>query len=150
MALLEKAARQGHARAMLLLGQLHDKRLEPEQATVWLAKAAETGLPTAMFHFGCCLDKGVGGAAPDYPAAASWYKRAADAGDADAAANLSIMYEVGRGRAWLKMPATSSTFRSFPELNSILQHGAHYLPDSWAWRHAQQAAGDAIVSQDRR
>ena len=46
-------------------------------------------------------------AAPDYPAAAGWYKRAADAGDGNAATNLVTMYSVGRGGAWQNMPATS-------------------------------------------
>jgi TPR repeat protein len=47
-------------------------------------------------------------AAPDYPAAAVWYRRAADAGEGDAAHNLCTMYTVGRGRAWQIMLATSS------------------------------------------
>jgi len=53
-------------------------------------------------------NKGEGVAAPDYPAAADWYRRAADAGIGQAAANLSNMYRLGRGRAWQIMPATSS------------------------------------------
>jgi len=57
---------------------------------------------------GVLLDKGDGVAAPDYPAAAGWYTRAADAGIGDAAANLAAMYTVGRGRAWQIMPATST------------------------------------------
>ena len=61
-------------------------------------------------------------AAPDYPAAAGWYRKAAAAGDGMAAYNLCNMYNVGRGRAWQMMPATSSsTFRhSFLEFNNIL------------------------------
>jgi len=50
-----------------------------------------------MFLLGRSLDDG--GAAPDYPAAAGWYRRAADTGGnlaGDAAANLSNMYMVGR------------------------------------------------------
>ena len=60
-------------------------------------------------NLGCALDSGVG-MAPDYPAAADWYRRAADAGHGDAAANLGSMYGVGRGRAWqiLRVLATSS------------------------------------------
>jgi len=99
MALLEKAAGQGHAYAMLMLGQEHGDREEHEQAMEWLTKAAETGLPTAMFNLGCCLDQGEGGATPDYPAAAGWYRRAAVAGIGRAAQNLASMYTVGRGRA---------------------------------------------------
>jgi len=66
-----------------------------------------------MFTLGTLLDKGEGVAAPDYPAAAAWYRRAADAGHADAANNLRTMHAVGRGRAWHVVPATSvSTFVS--------------------------------------
>ena len=39
MALLEKAAGQGHAHAMFWLGQTHYKRNEHEQATEWYTKA---------------------------------------------------------------------------------------------------------------
>ena len=46
-------------------------------------------------------------AAPDYPAAADWYTRAADAGHGGAARNLAAMYAVGRGRAWQIMPVSS-------------------------------------------
>jgi len=109
MALLEKAAGQGHAYAMCVLGQTHDQRNEHEQALEWRTKAAETGLPKAMFNLGCCLDQGVGGAVLDYPAAAGWYKRAADAGSGDAAQNLATMYTVGRGRAWQITPAISTS-----------------------------------------
>ena len=106
MALLEKAAGQGHAYAMLKLAQAHNARKEHEQATKWFTKAAETGLPKAMFSLGCCLDEGEGGAGPDYPAAVDWYKRAADAGDGNAALNLAGMYAVGRGKTCQIMHAT--------------------------------------------
>jgi TPR repeat protein len=60
---------------------------------------AETGLPRAMSDLGAYLDEGVGLAAPDYPAAAGWYRRAADAGVGQAAENLCNMYTLGRGGA---------------------------------------------------
>ena len=107
MALLEKAAGQGHAYAMFWLGQTHAKWEEHEQAMEWFTKAAETGLPNAMFKLGCLLDRGGGTAAPDYPAAAHWLRRAADAGVGAAASNLANMYTLGRGRAWQTMPASS-------------------------------------------
>jgi TPR repeat protein len=106
MALLEKAAGQGHAYAMYELADIHDERGEHEQAVAWFTKSAEAGLPKALFNLGVCLDTGDGVAAPDYPAAAGWYKRAAAAGDPKAANNLCIMYQIGRGRAW-QMPASS-------------------------------------------
>jgi TPR repeat protein len=88
MALLEKAAGQGHAYAMYQLGCIHRVREELEQCVAWLTKGAEAGLPKAMFGRGGCLDKGKGVAAPDYTAAADWYRRAADGGEGDAANNL--------------------------------------------------------------
>jgi len=81
---MEKAAEQGHAYAMSALGGIHRARDEHEQAAAWTTKAAEAGLPKAMFNFGLSIDKGKGGAAPDYPAAAGWYQRAADAGHGSA------------------------------------------------------------------
>ncbi len=50
-----------------------------------------------MFNIGALIEQGLGVAAPDYPAAADWYRRAADAGHRDAANNLSQMYSVGCG-----------------------------------------------------
>jgi hypothetical protein len=46
MALLEKAAGQGHAYAMMALGSVHDVRKEYEQAVKWLTKGAEAGAYT--------------------------------------------------------------------------------------------------------
>jgi len=77
------------------LGSIHLERKEYEQAVAWITKAAEAGLPGAMFNLGASLHQGQGVAAPDYPAAAVWYRRAADAGDGSAANNLSHMYTVG-------------------------------------------------------
>jgi len=108
VALLEKAAGQGHAYAMFHLGCIHLERQEYEHAVEWFTKGAEAGLPKAMFDLGWMLSKGEGVAAPDYPAAADWYRRAADAGDSQAAYNLAAMYQVGRGGAWQIMPASSS------------------------------------------
>jgi hypothetical protein len=115
MALLEKAAGQGHAWAMFALENVHSKRNEHEQGVKWARKAAEAGLPRAFFTLGLYLDLGVGLAAPDYPEAADWFRRSADAGDTAAsnghvAANiLAGMYAVGRGLAWHMMPVTSSS-----------------------------------------
>ena len=64
----------------------------------WFTKGAEAGLPCAMFLLATVFDQGEGAAAPDYPAAAGWYRRAFDAGVGEAANNLSMMYLVGRGR----------------------------------------------------
>jgi len=70
VALLEKAAGQGHAYAMSTLGSIHHVRNEHVLAVEWYAKGAEAGLPEAMYMLGHCLDTGEGLAAPDCPAAA--------------------------------------------------------------------------------
>jgi hypothetical protein len=85
VALLEKAAGQGHAHAMSVLGSIHHVWKEYEQAVAWTTKAAEAGLPEAMFDLACSLDTGEGVAAPDPPAAMGWFRRAADAGHGGAA-----------------------------------------------------------------
>jgi hypothetical protein len=75
MALLEKAAWQGHAYAMVALGSIHEERGEHQRAVEWFTKGVEAGLPTVMFRLGQLLDKGNDVARPpDYPAAADWYK----------------------------------------------------------------------------
>ena len=100
MALLVKAAEQGHAYAMEGLARIHDVRMEPERAVEWYTKAAEAGLPDAMFALASFLENGHGMAAPNYPAAVHWYTLAADAGDGHAANNLANMYDLGCGRDW--------------------------------------------------
>ena len=79
ISLLEKAAGQGHVWAMHWLGYIHEKSKEYEQAVHWFTKGAEAGLPNAMFKLGHLLDAGEGVAAPDYPAAIGWYRRAVGA-----------------------------------------------------------------------
>ena len=82
---------------MHALASIHRARKEHDKAFEWNTKGAETGLPKAMTCLGLCLDKGEGVAVPDYPAAAGWYLRAANAGSEDAEGHLAGMYTVGRG-----------------------------------------------------
>ena len=83
---------------MHAMGCIHDERNEHEQAVEWYTEGAEAGLPQAKFNLGICLEKGEGVAAPDYPAAADWYRRAAEADHGGAANNLANLYALGRGR----------------------------------------------------
>jgi hypothetical protein len=109
VALLEKAAGQGHVHAMYELGCIYKLWKEHERAVEWITKGAEAGLPKAMFNLGGSLDVGEGVAAPDYPAAAGWYRRAAVNGVTAAAQNLSGMYAVGRGKGVLLRRNTQPT-----------------------------------------
>ena len=90
------------------MGYIHDAWKQHVLPVEWYTKGADAGLPQATFSLGCSLDTGEGVAAPDYPAAAGWVRRAADAGSGDAAHKLSQMYALGRG-AWRIMPATSTS-----------------------------------------
>jgi hypothetical protein len=89
---------------MTALGFFHREREEQEQTVKWWTQAAEAGLPTAMFHLGLLFDQ-IGVVAPDNPAAAGWYRRAADVGHGDAASNLCSLYHFGRGRVRQIFPA---------------------------------------------
>ncbi|HVQ74412.1 MAG TPA: caspase family protein [Candidatus Binatia bacterium] len=62
---------------------------------VWLAPA-EQGDATAQTYVGEIYEKGLG-VAPDYAAAALWYRRAVDKGSSRAALNLGALYERGLG-----------------------------------------------------
>jgi len=83
---------------MHAMGCIHDRRKDRDQAVKWYTKGAAAGLPGAMYDLACALEEGGGLAPPDYRAAASWYRRAADAGVGNAANNLTVMYQVGRGK----------------------------------------------------
>jgi len=116
MALLEKAAGQGHVHAMSALGDMLFVRKDFTQAVQWLTEAAEAGLPIAMFNLGACLDQEGSPSALDHPAAADWYRRAADAGHGGAATNLSAMYQVGRG-------VTRSKQRAMQWMRKVAENG---------------------------
>lgn len=64
---------------------------------VWLSKAEE-GDATAQLYVGQIYEKGLG-QAPDYKAAANWYRKAAAQGNAQAQVNLGALYEKGLGVA---------------------------------------------------
>lgn len=63
---------------------------------VWLPGAQE-GDKQAQTYVGEIYERGVGGAPPDYAAAAGWYQKAAEQGHARALINLGFLYERGLG-----------------------------------------------------
>lgn len=79
-------------------------KLESEQPTATsltdafdnYRKAADLGLPAAMFALGRAYDKGLG-TGKDITTAAAWYRKAADHGHAAAMASLGTLYEYGEG-----------------------------------------------------
>ncbi|WP_338845881.1 caspase family protein [Massilia sp. W12] len=83
MALLHKAALQGHALAQISLGNLYESTPEGKddlrQAALWYGAAAQQGNALGQFHLGQMYEKGLGVAA-DAALAQAWYELAAAQG----------------------------------------------------------------------
>jgi TPR repeat protein len=118
--LFMKAAQDGHVEAMYQLATFPDFIAEPfrsplseEESWRWLVQAAEGGCVQAQRDAGASLATGEwreGKVPRDLPAAVAWYRRAAEAGHADAQYNLASMLAEGEGcdrdlpeaRQWLR------------------------------------------------
>jgi TPR repeat protein len=70
--------------------------LAQAEAAELFRRAADLGLPAAMFSLGRAYDKGLG-VDRNSEVAAQWYREAADAGHGGAMASLGTMYEFGEG-----------------------------------------------------
>jgi localization factor PodJL len=101
IATLTKAATLGYGPAEFHLSTLYDKGAsgapkDAAKARMWVERAAQSGVPKAMYNLGLFLFDGKGGP-PDLPAAAAWFRKAADLGLGDAQYNLARLYENGYG-----------------------------------------------------
>lgn len=133
--LLRKAALAGHSEAQYRLGSA----LVMEAATVaegidWLKKAA-AGKPlstagAAARTLGALYAKGAPGVPADIKAAAEWYGRAADCGDARAQHVFALLLlngqgvetDVARGMAFLRMSAGQNYLRAIADLVNLLRN----------------------------
>lgn len=109
-------ARQGDARAQLLVGSWHDVGEQvPEddaEAVRWYRRAAEQGLADAQLNLGVMYDNGEG-VPEDDAEAARWYRLAAEQGYPRAQLNIALQYITGQGvpvdhvraYAWLELGA---------------------------------------------
>jgi TPR repeat protein len=77
-------------------GRVRARRLRHRKAT--LHAVAEQGIAHAQYSLGFTYATGQG-VAQDFPAAITWYRRAADQGDASAQNNLAVLYAEGQGVA---------------------------------------------------
>jgi len=118
--LFMKAAQSGHVDAMYHLATFPDFISEPfrsplseEDTWQWLMRAAEGGCVQAQRDAGASFATGEWReerVPQDLPAAVAWYRRAAEAGHADAQYNLASMLVDGEGcdrdlsaaREWLR------------------------------------------------
>ena len=89
------AAENGYNRGYLMVANCYLNGIyveeNPAEALAWLIKAAENGSVTAMYYAGTILEEGADGVTADPKKAKVWYKKAAEAGYAPAAAALGRM-----------------------------------------------------------
>jgi TPR repeat protein len=101
VALFEKAAAAGHARAQLNLGILYfrGQGVAPDlvQARAWLEQAAAGGDPQALYALGRALSETRGQAAADPLRAADLYRRAAEKGHVLAGLRYGLALSEGSG-----------------------------------------------------
>ena len=97
-----KAAEQGHNLAQSQTADMLGKGLGIERnnkdAIFWHKKVlAQYAVPGSMFAIAYAYDIGGAGVKQDYPEAARWYEKAAQANYVIAQLNLGILYQEGRG-----------------------------------------------------
>lgn len=88
----EKAAKAGDVESMYELARCHMGRDEYPYANPWLEQAANLGHVKAATGLGFSYERGLG-VWKNVETAARWYKKAADAGDTDAAKRLADIVE---------------------------------------------------------
>ena len=71
-------------------------RANIDVSLAWWVEQANSGDPDAMRYIGEIFERGLGGE-PDFVAAATWYKKAADEGNVPAKISLAQLYKTGRG-----------------------------------------------------
>ena len=102
VAQLESIARRRHVPTMLALGNLYLEgkvtNLDEGAAKKWYSEAAQVGSPEGMYHRGWLIERGIA-SAPSDRAAATWYRRAAVAGNGDAMRALARLLREKRVRS---------------------------------------------------
>lgn len=101
VAKLQAVAEAGYPKAQLRLGDIYNGQGDhlpknPAKARFWTQKAADNGLPNAMYNLGLYFYDGYGGP-QDRTAAARWFRGAAERGLRDGQYNLALMYDEGDG-----------------------------------------------------
>lgn len=133
-ALLETAAAEGLAEAMVWLGRLHaDGRGGPQswtKAREWYEKGAAIGNATALAELGIIFLNGRG-VARDFVKAREWFERAAAGGNAPAMNHLGLIYQNAQGvaqdyakaREWFEKGVAGNNNASMNNLGWLYQNG---------------------------
>ena len=98
--LIKKAAVSGFAAAQLEYGKLLEGRMfagqpDYQNGFLWLRKAADQGITSAMVRLGVHFRDGLGRPS-ELLEASKWFQRAADLGDADGRYCIGMMHEAGQ------------------------------------------------------
>ena len=134
LALYQKAADAGYARAMNGLGRLyeyaHGVSQDYSKAREWYQKAAEAGDANGMSNLGELYESALG-VSQDYGKARECYQKAAEAGDVDGMNNLGELYEsalgvsqdYGKAREWYQKAADAGNSFAMNNLGLLYECG---------------------------
>jgi TPR repeat protein len=149
------AARKGDLRAMTALGSAHrvgaGVSRSDRYARHWLGRAAAEEYPPAMRELGH-LHRQMATAA-GYDAALAWYRKAADAGSADALVDLGMLHEQGWGvsadqdaaLALYRAAAARGSAEGMAAAGQLLQRrGEHEAAREWYLRGAANGSAEAM------
>ena len=129
-----RAAAQGHAPALNMVGYMHDLGEgvdeDPHEAFGWYQRAADKGFEIAQYNIGVMYQNGRG-VEKNPSQAARWYRKAAEKGDADSEAALGYLYEQGLGVRndltqaikWYKAAAKQGSSRALNNLGVLYHDG---------------------------
>ena len=156
--LYQQAAEKGLPSAQFRLGlALIDGSLvdrDPVAGEAWTRRAALAGNVEAAYFLG---DRNAKNRPPDFAEAATWYRRAAEAGHHAAARALASLYLTGNGvgrdekegTRWLRTAANSGNQASQVDLANLVLRGAGEPADTASvarWFEAAALSGDLIAA----
>ena len=156
--LYQQAAEKGLPSAQFRLGlALIDGSLvdqDPVAGEAWTRRAALAGNVEAAYFLG---DRNAKSRPPDFAEAATWYRRAAEAGHQAAARALASLYLTGNGVAkdekegtrWLRTAANSGNQAAQVDLANLVLGGAGEPADTASvarWFEAAALSGDLIAA----
>jgi membrane associated rhomboid family serine protease len=124
---LQKLAAQGSARAMLALGEIHERGQgvvrNPEQAVQWYSEAARRNNPEALYRLGLMSTDGRG-LRRDETKIRDWWRRAVNGGHAGAAISLAHLCENAAGTRELREQAKDEAVQWYFKAGQLfLRHG---------------------------
>ncbi|GAA3763379.1 hypothetical protein HDA32_004639 [Spinactinospora alkalitolerans] len=140
VAVCEPLARDGHPRAMNLMGIWAEEGGNPDQAEAWYRRAVDAGHTGALFNLGLLLDE------QDRPQEAEEaYRRAVDAGNTKALNNLGLLLadqgRAGEAEAWYRRAADAGHTKALFNLGLLLA-AQDRSQEAEAWYRRAVDAGD--------